>query len=108
MPSIKFLLETGQNPGVVLTQGLFSLGTFRSSWQTESEMKNLVTEYDDAIFFGTPMRQPGIPQVNLTTRTGYPQYGYPGIRNLARLVESAVVNAVRPRSRLFRQVLYGG
>ena len=108
MPSIKFLLETGQNLEVVLTKGLFSLGTFRSSWQTESELEKLVTEYDNAIYFGTPMRQPGIPQVNLTTRTGYPQYGYPGIRNLARLVESAVANAERPRSKLFRKVLYGG
>ena len=108
MPSIKFLVETGQNPEVVLTKGLFSLGTFRASWQTEFELEKLVTEYDNAIFFGTPQRQPGIPQVNLTTRTGYPQYGYPGIRNLARLVESAVVNAARPRSKLFRQVLYGG
>ena len=107
MPSIRFLLETGQNPEIVLTRGLFSLGTFRSSWQTEFELEELVTEYDNAIFFGTPMRQPGILQVNLTTRTGYPQYGYPGIRNIARLVESAVVNAVRPRSKLFRRVLYG-
>ena len=108
MPSIKFLVESGQNTELVLTKGLFSLGAFRSSWQTESEIQELVTEYDDAIFFGTPMRQPGIPQVNLTTRTGYPQYGYPGIRNIARLVESAVSNATRPRSALFRKVLYGG
>ena len=108
MPSIKFLVESGQNTDVVLTRGLFSLGTFRSSWQTESEIRKLVSEYDNAIFFGTPMRQPGIPQVNLTTRTGYPQYGYPGVRNIARLVESAIANAARPRSALFRKVLYGG
>jgi len=108
MPSIKFLIESGQDTEVVLTRGLFSLGTFRSSWQTEFEIQKLVTGYDNAIFFGTPMRQPGIPQVNLTTRTGYPQYGYPGIRNVARLVESAVANASRPRSSLFRKVLYGG
>jgi nitrogenase molybdenum-iron protein alpha/beta subunit len=107
MPSIKFLVESGQNPEVVLTKGLFSLGTFRSSWQTEFEIEKLVTDYDNAIFLGTPMRQPGIPQVNLTTRTGFPQYGFPGIRNIARLMESAVANADRPRSKLFRQVLYG-
>jgi len=108
MPSIKFLLESGQNPEVVLTKGLFSLGTFRSSRKTELEIRQLVAGYDNAIFLGTPMRQPGIPQVNLTTRTGFPQYGFPGIRNIARLVESAVANADRPRSKLFRQVLYGG
>jgi nitrogenase molybdenum-iron protein alpha/beta subunit len=108
MPSIKFILESGQNPEVVLTQGLFSLGTFRSSRKTELEIRQLVTNYENAIFLGTPMRQPGIPQVNLTTRTGFPQYGFPGIRNIARLVESAVAHAARPRSKLFRQVLYGG
>ena len=108
MPSIKFLLETGQNPDVVLTKGIFSLGTYRASWQTEFEVEKLAAEYDNAIYFGTPLRQPGIPQVNLTTRTGYPHYGYPGVRNIARLVESAVANAHRPRSKLFRKVLYGG
>ncbi len=107
MPSIKFLLETGQNPNIVLTEGLFTLGTFQSSQQTEFEIEDIVKQYDNAIFFGTPMRQPGIPQVNLTTRTGFPQYGYPGIRNISRLVESAVRNAGRPRSTLFRKVLYG-
>ncbi len=108
MPSIKFLLENGQNPDVVLTKGIFSLGTYRASWQTEFEVEKLAAEYDNAIYFGTPLRQPGIPQVNLTTRTGYPHYGYPGVSNIARLVESAVTNAHRPRSKLFRKVLYGG
>jgi len=107
MPSIKFLIESGQNPEIVLTKGLFSLGTFHSSWKTEYEIQDLVKEYDNAIFFGTPMRQPGIPQVNLTTITGYPQYGFPGIRNIARLVDSAVRNSSRPRSGLFKRVLYG-
>ena len=107
MPSIKFFLESGWNPQVVLTKGLFTLGTFRSSSQSELEIQHLVDGYDNAIFFGTPMRQPGIPQVNLTTRTGFPQYGYPGIKNIARLVESAVMHSARPRSRLFREVLYG-
>ncbi len=108
MPSIRFLLESGQDPEVVLTKGIFSLGTYRASWQTEFEVEKLAAEYDNAIYFGTPLRQPGIPQVNLTTRTGYPHYGYPGVRNIARLVESAVANAHRPRSKLFRKVLYGG
>ena len=43
----------------------------------------------------------------MTTITGYPQYGYQGIRNMARLVRSSLEHAGRPRSRLFRQVLYG-
>jgi hypothetical protein len=45
--------------------------------------------------------------VNMTTITGYPQYGYQGIRNMARLMESGLQQASRPRSSLFRQVLYG-
>ena len=107
MPSIKFLLQQGQNPDVILTQGLFSLGTFRSSQQTEEELEMIAGQYDNAVYLGTPMRQPGIPQMNLTTMTGFPQYGYRGVKNMARLAQSSMEHAGRPRSRLFRQVLYG-
>lgn len=107
MPSIKFLVEQGQNPEVILTKGLFSLGAFRSSWQTESELEMIAKQYDNAVYLGSPLRQPGVPQVNMTTMTGYPHYGFSGIRNLARLAQSAMDNATRPRSKLFRQVLYG-
>lgn len=108
MPSIKFLLEQGQNPEVILTKGLFSLGTFRSSWETEAELEMIAAQYDNAVYLGSPSRQPGVPQVNLTTMTGYPHFGYRGIRNLARLVQSSMEHAHRPRSKLFGAVLYGG
>ena len=107
MPSIKFLLEQGQNPAVILTKGLFSLGAFRSSWQTEAELEMIAAQYDNAIYLGSPLRQSGVPQVNLTTMTGYPHYGYRGIKNIARLVQSSMEHARRPRSKLFRKVLYG-
>ena len=107
MPSIQFLLERGQNPEVILTQGLFALGSFSSSSQTQDEVETIAAQYDDAIYLGTPLRQPGIPQMNMTTITGYPQYGYQGIRNMARLIQSGLEHASRPRSRLFRKVLYG-
>lgn len=106
MPSIKFLLEQGQNPEVILTKGLFSLGTFHSSQETEQELEEIVSEYGDAIYVGNPQRYPGVPVVNASTRTAYPHYGYTGIRNIAALVRSAVENANRPRSELFRRVLY--
>jgi nitrogenase molybdenum-iron protein alpha/beta subunit len=107
LPSIKFLLSRGQDPEVVLTKGLFSLGSFRSSSETQIEVEAIAREYDDAIYLGSPLRQPGIPQVNMTTITGYPQYGYQGIRNMARLMRAGLEHAARPRSRLFRSVLYG-
>ncbi|MFC1957310.1 nitrogenase component 1 [Chloroflexota bacterium] len=107
MPSIKFFLQQGHNPEVILTKGLFSLGTFRSSWQTESELEMIAAQYDNAIYLGSPMRQPSVPQVNLTTMTGYPHFGFNGIKNMARLVQSSIENAQRPRSKLFREVLYG-
>jgi nitrogenase molybdenum-iron protein alpha/beta subunit len=109
MPSIKFLLERGQNPEVILTKGLFSLGSFNVSSETQEEVEWIASHLagDDAIYVGSPLRQPGIPQVNMTTITGYPQYGYQGIRNMARLMASSLEHAGRPRSRLFRQVLYG-
>ena len=107
MPSIEFLLKRGQNPEVILTKGLFSLGSFNSSSETQEEVEMIATQYDNAIYVGSPLRQPGIPQLNMTTITGYPQYGYQGIRNMARLMRTAMEQADRPRSRLFRQVLYG-
>ena len=107
MPSIKFLLEGGQNPEVILTKGLFSLGSFNVSSETQAEVEMIAAQYEDAIYVGSPLRQPGVPQMNMTTITGYPQYGYQGIRNMARLMASSLEHASRPRSRLFRQVLYG-
>jgi nitrogenase molybdenum-iron protein alpha/beta subunit len=107
MPSIKFLLQQGQNPEVILTRGLFSLGSFNVSSETQSEVEMVAARYDNAIYLGTPLRQPGIPQVNMTTITGYPQYGYQGIRNMARLVQSGMEHATHPRSSLFKKVLYG-
>jgi nitrogenase molybdenum-iron protein alpha/beta subunit len=108
MPSIEFLIERGQNPEVVLTRGLFSLGSFSVSSETQDEVEDIAAQYDDAIYLGSPLRQPGVPQLNMTTITGFPQYGYQGIRNIARLVETSLQHASRPRSRLFKQVLYGG
>ena len=107
MPSVKFLLEQGQNPEVILTRGLFSLGTFSVSSETQAEVESIARQYDNAIYLGSPLRQPGVPQVNMTTTTGYPQYGYQGIRNMARLMRSSMEHAGRPRSQLFRKVLYG-
>jgi nitrogenase molybdenum-iron protein alpha/beta subunit len=107
MPSIKFLLQQGQNPEVILTRGLFSLGSFNVSSETQSEVEMVAARYDNAIYLGTPLRQPGVSQVNMTTITGYPQYGYQGIRNMARLVQSGMEHATHPRSSLFKKVLYG-
>jgi nitrogenase molybdenum-iron protein alpha/beta subunit len=107
MPSIKFLLQRGENPEVILTQGLFSLGSFAVTSETQTEVEAIAKKYDNAVFLGSPRRQPGVPQMNLTTITGFPQYGYEGIRNMARLIESGMAHAARPRSRLFRRVLYG-
>jgi nitrogenase molybdenum-iron protein alpha/beta subunit len=107
MPSIKFLLERGENPEVILTKGLFSLGSFNVSSETQADVETIAAQYDNAIYLGSPLRQPGIPQMNMTTITGYPQYGYQGIRNMARLIQTSMVQASRPRSKLFKKVLYG-
>jgi nitrogenase molybdenum-iron protein alpha/beta subunit len=110
MPSIKFLLERGENPEVILTKGLFSLGSFSVSSETQAEVEMIAAHLgsQNAIYVGSPRRQPGIPQMNMTAITGYPQYCYQGIRNMARLVSSGLEHSARPRSRLFKQVLYGG
>jgi nitrogenase molybdenum-iron protein alpha/beta subunit len=109
MPSIKFLLETGVNPEIILTKGLFRLGSFRSSKETEDELEAIVREYRDAIFFGNSARYPPCPVVNLTLMNPafQPQYGFRGIRNIAALVRQALEKKNLPRSRLLRGMLYG-
>jgi len=107
LPSLKFLIQQGQNPQVILTEGLFSLGSFSVSSKTQDEVAGIAAQVDNALYLGSPLRQPGVPQLNMTTITGFPQYGYAGIRNMARLVETSLEHAARPRSRLFKQVLYG-
>jgi nitrogenase molybdenum-iron protein alpha/beta subunit len=109
MPSIKFLLETGVNPEIILTKGLFRLGSFRSSKETEEELEAIVRGYEDPIFFGNAGRFPPCPVVNLTLMNPafQPQYGFRGITNIAALVRQALENQQLPRSRLFRGMLYG-
>ncbi|HON82062.1 MAG TPA: nitrogenase component 1 [Methanoregulaceae archaeon] len=109
MPSIKFILETGINPEIILTRGLFHLGSFRSSKETEDELEAIVRDYDDPIFFGNAGRFPPCPVVNLTLMNPafQPQYGFRGITNIAALVRQALENNHLPRSRLLRGMLYG-
>jgi nitrogenase molybdenum-iron protein alpha/beta subunit len=109
MPSIKFLLDTGVNPEVILTKGLFRLGSFRSSRETEGELEAITHSLDDPIFFGNAARYPGCPVVNLTLlNPAYlPHYGFRGIHNIAKLLRQAIENQRLPRSTLFRGMLYG-
>lgn len=109
MPSIKFLIETGVNPEVILTKGLFRLGSFRSTRETEVELEAIVHGFDDPIFFGNSARYPPCPVVNLTLMNPsyHPHYGFRGIRNIAALLQHAINNNGLPRSKLFRGMLYG-
>ncbi|BAI60975.1 nitrogenase associated protein [Methanocella paludicola SANAE] len=109
MPSIKFLLETGVNPEIILTKGLFRLGSFRSSKETEDELEAIVRKYEDPIFFGNSARYPPCPVVNLTLLNPafQPQYGFRGIKNIAALVRQALEYKDLPRSKLLRGMLYG-
>jgi len=109
MPSIKYMLELGINPEIILTNGLFRLGSFRSSKETEDELEDIVEEYEDPIFFGNSGRFPPCPVVNLTLLNPafQPQYGFSGIKNISALVRQALENRDLPRSKLFRGMLYG-
>jgi nitrogenase molybdenum-iron protein alpha/beta subunit len=109
MPSIRYMLETGINPEIILTRGLFKLGSFRSSKETEEELEAIVEKYDNPIFFGNSGRFPPCPLVNLSLLNPafQPHYGYAGIKNIAALVRQALSTKDLPRSRLFRGMLYG-
>ncbi|MBE9502314.1 MAG: nitrogenase associated protein [Dehalococcoidia bacterium] len=107
VPSIKYLLETGLNPEVILTKGVFRLGSYSEMWQTEEELEKVVQGYDNAIYFGSSDRYPPCPVVNLGLVSRFPRYGFKGIQNIARLVETALKDTSRPRSKLFKEMIYG-
>jgi nitrogenase molybdenum-iron protein alpha/beta subunit len=106
-PAIDFLLQQGENPNIILTKGLFDIGSFRSSHKTEEEIEYIADQYKDSIFFANPLRFPSLPVVNLRTIVSGPQFGYAGVKNIAYAVERAVDYRTVKRSRLFKEVLYG-
>ncbi len=106
-PAIDFLLTQGENPKVILTQGLFEIGTFTSSSETEKEIEYVASQYKDGLFFGNPLRFPSLPVVNLRTIISWPHFGYRGVKNIAYAIERALKYRNQTRSRLFKEVLYG-
>jgi len=107
MPSIKYLLETGLNPEVILTPGVFRLGSYSMQSETEEELERIVQGYDNVIYFGSSDRYPDCPVVNLGLISRFPRFGFRGIQNIAKLVETALKDTSRPRSKLFKEMIYG-
>jgi len=105
--AVQFLLDSGENPEVVLTKGAFEMGSYAVSKQTQDEMEALIGEADDFVYFGSPRRFPGVPLVNLATEIGLPHFGFTGVGNIARRAASAMRHAERSRSGLMRQAMYG-
>ena len=108
MPSIKYLLETGFNPEVILTNGVFRLGSYYEMSETEEELEMLVRNYDNIIYCGNSKRFPDCPVVNFSDFARRPHYGFQGIKNIATLIKETIENRSLPRSKLIREVLYGG
>ena len=106
-PAIDFLLDQGENPTVILTKGLFEIGTFSSSSETEKEIEYIADQYKGSIFFANPLRFPALPVVNLRTIVSGPNFGYRGVKNIAYAIERALKYRNQKRSRLFKEVLYG-
>jgi nitrogenase molybdenum-iron protein alpha/beta subunit len=107
MPSIKYLLETGLNPEVILTPGIFRLGSYSMKSETEEELERVIQGYDNVIYFGSSDRYPPCPVVNLGLISRFPRFGFRGIQNIAKLVETALEDTSRPRSKLFKEMIYG-
>jgi len=106
-PALDLLLQQGENPKVILTRGLFDIGTFESSKKTEKEIEYIADQYKNGLFFANPLRFPSLPVVNLGTFVSGPHFGYRGIKNIAYAVERALKYKNQKRSRLFKEVLYG-
>ncbi len=105
--AVRFLLDSGENPEVVLTKGAFEMGSYEVSKQTQDELEAFIGGADDFVYFGSPLRFPGVPVVNLDTEIAFPHFGFTGVQNIARRAASAIKHADRPRSGLMRQAMYG-
>ncbi len=113
--SIDYVLETGMDPEIVITEGTITFGKYESMKQLEEELLSLL-ELDgekDVVYFGSSLSFPSVPLVDLNAILNRPRFGYRGALRIAKCINTAfkrfrALKALnRPlRSRLFREMVY--
>ncbi|RUM33191.1 MAG: nitrogenase associated protein E [Archaeoglobus sp.] len=106
--SIDYILETGMDPEILITKGTLTFGKYESMRQTEEELLEFLGGLDSesTVYFGSSLSFPHIPLVDLNAILNRPRFGYRGALKVAKCINTAFRYAFRPRSRLFREMVF--
>lgn len=106
--SIDYLLTTGLDPEILITKGTLALGKYESMEQTEAELLEYLGGLNpqETVYFGSSMRFPQIPLVDLNAILNRPRFGYRGALKVAKCIQTSLDYAFRPRSAMTRRIVY--
>ncbi len=106
--SIDYILETGMDPEILITRGTLAFGQYESMQQTEDELLDFLggVNPESTVYFGSSLSFPHIPLVDLNAILNRPRFGYRGALMAAKCINTAFRYAVRPRSRLFKEMVF--
>jgi nitrogenase molybdenum-iron protein alpha/beta subunit len=106
--SIDYLLETGLDPEILITQGTLAFGKYESMKQTEEELLNFIGGFaaDSVVYFGSSLSFPHIPVVDLNAIMNRPRFGYQGALKVAKCINTALQYSFRERSRLYKTIVF--
>jgi nitrogenase molybdenum-iron protein alpha/beta subunit len=106
--SIDYLLETGLDPEILITKGTVAFGKYESMQQTETELIEFLGGIysGGAVYFGSSLSFPQIPQVDLNAILNRPRFGYRGALKVARCIKTSIDYSFRPRSALSKKMVF--
>jgi nitrogenase molybdenum-iron protein alpha/beta subunit len=106
--SIDYLLATGLDPEILITKGTLALGKYESMEQTEAELLEFLGGLNprETVYFGSSMRYPGIPLVDLNAILNRPRFGYRGALKVAKCIKTALDYSFRPRSAMTKRIVF--
>ncbi len=103
--SIDYVLETGMDPEVVITEGTIKFGKYESMRKLEEELLEFLDfERREVVYFGSSLSFPSVPLVDLNAILNRPRFGYRGALRIAKCINTSF--KVNRRSRIFREMVY--
>ncbi len=106
--SIDYLLATGLDPEILITKGTLALSKYESIEQTEVELLEFLGGLNprETVYFGSSMRFPQIPLVDLNAILNRPRFGYRGALKVAKCIKTALDYSFRPRSAMTKRIVF--
>jgi nitrogenase molybdenum-iron protein alpha/beta subunit len=106
--SIDYLLEAKLDPEILITKGTVAFGKYESMQQTEDELLEFLgsMEPGSAVYFGSSLSFPKIPQVDLNAILNRPRFGYRGALKVAKCIKTAIDYSFRPRSAMSKLMVF--